>query len=525
VSALAISGTRPPLVLVVDDNEAIRYSFCRTLRRAGIEAIEAGTGEQALSAVGRRKPDLIILDLKLPDISGYEVGRRIKSDPVTQHTLVLHASATFVDPESRLRALENADGYLAQPVSSDELLATVRAMLRTRRADGEGLSSPAEADDVRQDLRAALEALREKNQVLEALVQASPLPIMAFDEERRVSAWNNAAEHVFGWSHNEILGRPLPIITPQRESEFDAWSQQLWRERRSFVGFETVAHKKQGGYINVAISAAPVTDIHGRANGLMMILEDISSRKRGEELLRRNEKLIEAGRMAAALAHEINNPLSSVVNLMYLLDQNGALDEHAREYLHLAQEELGRVVHISKQILGMHRESATLTRVSLAGLTDNVLELYAQTIRMRHISVHKCYRTDGEVMGYPGELRQVFSNLMTNALEVLDTSSGRLAIHISPALQWDGMDAQKAVRLTISDNGPGIPRHHRRNIFEPFFTTKGEKGTGLGLWVVKGILEKHRGTVRIRTRTQPGKSGTCFTILLPADGALRDGRV
>ena len=512
MSVLAISGERPPLVLVVDDNEAIRYSFCRTLRRAGIETLEAGTGEQALNAVGRRKPDLIVLDLKLPDMSGYEVGRRIKSDPASRHILVLHASASFVDAESRLRALESADGYLAQPVSSDELLATVRAMLRIRGGDGERLSSVADAGDVRQDLRAALHALREKNQVLEALVQASPLPIVAFDGERQVSAWNNAAEQVFGWTQGEILGRTLPIITPQCESKFDAWWQQLWRERRSFVGFETVAHNKVGGYIDVAISAALLTDVQGRACGLMMILEDISSRKRADELLRRNEKLIEAGRVAAALAHEINNPLSSVVNLIYLLAQSPAMDEHNRGYLRLAQEELGRVVHISKQILGMHRESATLIRVSLAELMDNVLELYAQTIRTRHITVHKHYRTRGEVMGYPGELRQVFNNLVTNALEVLAADGGHLGVHISPALQWDRAAVQPAVRVTISDNGPGIPREHHKSVFEPFFTTKGEKGTGLGLWVVKGIVEKHLGIVHVRTRTHPGKSGTCFTI-------------
>lgn len=522
MSVLSISAARPPLVLVVDDNDAIRYSFCRTLRRAGIETLEAGTGEQALSAAGERRPDLIVLDLKLPDMSGYEVARRIKNEPATRHTLVLHASASFVDTDSRLRALETADGYLAQPVSSDELLATVRAMLRIRGATVEGPSSPDEAGEVRQDLRAALAALREKNQVLEALVQASPLPIVAFDEERRVSAWNTAAEQMFGWAQSEILGRTLPIIAPDYESRFDEWWQQLWRECRSFVGFETIAQTKVGACINVTISAAPVTGVRGGASSLMMILEDVSRRKRSEELLRRNEKLIEAGRMAATLAHEINNPLSSLVNLMYLLAQSPAMDEHNRGYLRLAQEELGRVVHISKQILGMHRESATLIRISLAELMDNVLELYAQTIRTRHITVHKRYRTRGEVMGYPGEFRQVFSNLVTNALEVLAADGGQLGIHISPALQWDRTAAHPAVRVTISDNGPGIPRHYHKNIFEPFFTTKGEKGTGLGLWVVKGIVEKHLGLVHVRTRTHRGSSGTCFTILFRA-GTLPPG--
>jgi PAS domain S-box-containing protein len=516
--------SRPPLVLVVDDNEAIRYAFCRTLRRAGMEAVEAETGEQALRAVGQRRPDLVVLDLRLPDMSGYEVGRRIKNDPATRHTLVLHASASFVDTQSRLRALESADGYLAQPVSSAELLATVRAMLRMRGEEG-GAFAAEQAEDVRQDLRAALDVLRHKNQVLETLIQASPLPIVALDQERRVSAWNNAAEQVFGWTQGEVLGRALPIILPQRQGEFEAWCCQLRTSHRGYVGFESVARDQNGSEIDVSISAASVGDSQDGASGLMMILEDVSRRKRGEELLRRNEKLIEAGRMAAALAHEINNPLSSVVNLIYLLGQNEHLDEHAREQLRLAQEELGRVVHISKQMLGLHRESAAPTRVSLADLMDSVLDLFSQTIRRRGVTVSRRYRIPGEVMGYPGELRQVFSNLVANALEVLESGRGRLSIHISPALRWSSRGAQPAVRLTVADNGCGIPGEHRKQIFEPFFTTKGEKGTGLGLWVVKGIVQKHEGRMRMRTTTAAGGSGSCFSIVLATAAGESRGRV
>lgn len=509
---------RRPLVLVVDDNEAIRYSFSRILRGAGIETVEAGTGEQALQTVARQRPDLVLLDLKLPDISGYEVGRRIKGDPATKHTLVLHASASFVDSQSRLRALETADGYLAQPVSSDELLATVRAMLRIRAGDGELPAAPGEADHVRQDLRATLEALREKNQLLEALVYASPLPILALDQEGRVSAWNRAAEQTFGWSQGEVLGRALPIIPPRRQPEFETWCRQLLSNKASVVGFETMGRRKQGGEIDVSISAALVSDAQARGGGLMMILQDVSSRKRSEELLVRNEKLIEAGRMAATLAHEINNPLSSVVNLIYLLMQSPGLDEGSRNYLQLAKEELGRVVHISKQMLGMYRESATPVPVALPELMDNVLDLYSQTIRARQVSVHKCYRSRGEVRGFPGELRQMFSNLVGNAIEVLNDSRRQLSIHISPALAWTSRGGEPAVRVTVADTGTGIASQDRSRIFEPFFTTKGEKGTGLGLWVVKGIIQKHDGLVRVRSSTAIGRSGTCFTVLLPGAG-------
>jgi two-component system NtrC family sensor kinase len=503
-----------PLLLVVDDNEAIRYSFCRTLRTAGFQTREAGTGQDALRAITEYRPALVVLDLRLPDMSGYEVGRRIKQDPNTRHTLVLHASASFIDHESRVRALENADGYLAQPVSSEELLATVRAMLRMRGEDGNG-SPPARPGEFRQELRATLGALREKNQILEALVQASPLAIAALDEEGHVTVWNDAAERTFGWQRPEIVGRALPILPSYKQAEFDEWRRQLGAANRSFVGFETVCCRENGDEFEVSISAALLADGQGRVNGLMMILQDVSDRKRSEELLRRSEKLIEAGKMAAALAHEINNPLSSVVNLIYLLGENGSMDEAGRRYLDLANEELGRVVHISKQMLGMYRESATPVRVSLAGIMDDVLDLYAQNIQLSGVKVEKHYRTRGEVAGFPGELRQAFSNVLRNALEVLNEADKRIIIHISPAVCWNGSIANPAVRVTIADSGVGIADGDRGRIFEPFFTTKGERGTGLGLWVVRGIVEKHDGTVRMRSSTVAGRSGTCFSILLP----------
>jgi len=525
VSAASAPVPPTPLVLVVDDNEAIRYAFSRALRNAGLRTAEAGCGEEALALVTRQRPDLVVLDLRLPDMSGYDLGRRIKQDPATQHILVLHASASFVDTESRLRALENADGYLAQPVSSEELLATVKAMLRIRAQETASQTPAAPAATVQQELRATLAALQEKNRIVEALVQASPLAIVALDDNDNVSAWNPAAEYIFGWKAAEVLGRPLPIVPLNKRAEFNTWRAQLGNHKHSMVGWETVCHTKNGGDINASISAALLSDAQARVSGLMMILQDVSSRKRSDEMLRRNEKLIEAGRMAAALAHEINNPLSSVLNLTYLLLRNPSLDEASRNYVHLAKEELGRIVHISKQMLGMYRESAIPVPVALSDLMDNVLDLYAHTIEVRKVTVQKRYRTRGEITGFPGELRQMLSNLVGNAIEVLNEHQRRLVIHISPALTWSGGQSLPAVRVTIADTGSGISSQHRSRIFEPFFTTKGEKGTGLGLWVVNGIVQKHEGTVRVRTSTAAGRNGTCFTILLPGIEESRQGRI
>jgi signal transduction histidine kinase len=234
-----------------------------------------------------------------------------------------------------------------------------------------------------------------------------------------------------------------------------------------------------------------------------------------EEALRNSEKLAVAGRMAATVAHEINNPLEAVTNILYLLESSKSLDDKARKFVCAAQEEVKRISQITKLTLGFYRNwERKHAPVKVTELIDNLLVLYSRKIESLGITILKRYRSEGTVTGDPGELRQVFSNLIVNAMDALTHSGDCLRITVRDASDWkDGSRA--GVRTIISDNGPGIQMSDRMRIFEPFYTTKGEAGTGVGLWVSRGIIEKHGGSITFKSHVAPRRSGTVFSVFLP----------
>lgn len=229
------------------------------------------------------------------------------------------------------------------------------------------------------------------------------------------------------------------------------------------------------------------------------------------ELLRENQKLITLGRLAASIAHEINNPLESITNLLYLMEQQ-ATGETAK-YLKLAQRELARVVQISKQTLTFSRETSAPVKVQLSDLIEEVLALHARRIGEKGLRVMRQYETSSPVMVFPGEMRQVFSNLITNAIEATP-ARGRIVVRIRPSRRWSGHGA-RGLRLSVGDNGSGIPEEVRNRLGEPFFTTKGQSGTGLGLWVSQSILARYGGSLQLRSSTAADRHGTVFSLFLP----------
>lgn len=255
----------------------------------------------------------------------------------------------------------------------------------------------------------------------------------------------------------------------------------------------------------------------GKAVRVLGIGMDITQRKRTEEALRSTERLAATGRLAATIAHELNNPLAAVANLLYLIENGEGGDTASKNYANIALQELHRASNIVKQTLSFHRDSHTPVPLKISELIDGILALYLPKMTTSHVSVEKRYEIAGDIRGFPGELRQVFSNLITNALEAMGRD-GRLAIHIFPS---ENRRLHKSgIRVVLADTGPGIPVNARRSIFEPFFTTKGEKGTGLGLWVTQGIVQKHGGTIRVRSNTRTNYSGTVFSLFFPVDGAI-----
>ena len=267
---------------------------------------------------------------------------------------------------------------------------------------------------------------------------------------------------------------------------------------------------RKGDMFSLLISAGRVESDSGEPLGCVITLLDISERKAVEEVLRRSEKLAAAGRIAGTLAHEINNPLSAVTNLLFLL-QNSQLDPAHQQYVEMASSELARVSRIARNTLSFYREAASPVPVQLSEVLDSVLELYQPHINAKSLKISKRYGDDCEVHQYPGELRQVFSNLIINAIDALPID-GELTLAIRPKMNGNGK--LKGATVYIADRGAGIAKEHRERLFEPFFTTKGEKGTGLGLWITHGIVQKQGGYIRVRSSTTLGRSWTVFSVFV-----------
>ena len=249
---------------------------------------------------------------------------------------------------------------------------------------------------------------------------------------------------------------------------------------------------------------------------LAAFVADLTLQKKSEELLRRTEKLAVAGRLAASIAHEINNPLEAVTNLLFLLG-NTPLQDDARSYLEQAVHELDRVAQITVQTLRFHRRSSRAVETDLRDLVESVVPLFESRVRMLQATVEARFRPAPNALVHDGEVRQVIANLISNATDALG-EGGRLAIRLAPANH--PRNGQPGVVLTVADSGTGMPHETLARIFEPFFSTKGNTGTGLGLWVSLEIVEKHGGTLRVRSRTGSAgrSSGTVFRFFLPLTG-------
>ena len=221
--------------------------------------------------------------------------------------------------------------------------------------------------------------------------------------------------------------------------------------------------------------------------------------------------------LAAAVGHEINNPLESLLSLLYLIDQDSTLTEKGRRYLALAREEARRISQISHAAMDEFRDTAAPEGTNVPELLRSVLDFYKSRFESRGVSVSTRYCADEYLSGYPRELRRMFSNLLLNAADAMP-EGGRIHARISVAHEWRDRDPRRGLRLTVADSGSGIAAKYLPGILDhPFFTTKGSAGTGIGLALVKSIVQKHDGFLRVRSSTKPGRSGSVFTVFLPAD--------
>jgi signal transduction histidine kinase len=234
--------------------------------------------------------------------------------------------------------------------------------------------------------------------------------------------------------------------------------------------------------------------------------QDISERKKSEEILRQSEKMAAAGRVAATISHEINNPLAAITNLIYLAKSESSA-EQIREYLEMADRELKHVTNLSKTALGFYRTSNKIQVVDMGVVVESVTSIYRRAMDKKNLRLVLQLRPEIQVMGLEAELKQVVSNLVSNAMDACP-QRGSLCIRVRCVAGQ--------VQLSIADTGSGIPAADTHRIFEPFFTANKANGTGLGLWISQQIIERHKGRIRVYSSTREGKSFSVFSVLLPA---------
>jgi len=358
---------------------------------------------------------------------------------------------------------------------------------------------------------------RNPRSLLAAIVESCEEAILSKDLDGNITSWNQAATRMFGYTADEIVGKSIRLLIPEelREEEDDILSKIRSGEKIDHL--ETVRLTKYGRRLEIALSTSPIRDEDGNIIGSSKIMYDITERKKMQMSLIQSEKFAATGRMAATIAHEINNPLESVMNLIYLARVNATIDDNVKDYLLTAEKEIERVSHIARQTLGYYRDNGNIAKLYLHELVEDVLKIYQVKLRATSISV-KCHFDDARpVEANRGEMLQVFSNIIANSIDAMP-HGGVLDIHIAET----GIPERVGVRIVVRDKGTGIDPEDLPNVFEPFFTTKGDRGTGIGLWVAKQLVERRHGEIAMTSSTDPANSGTTTSIFIPF--ASRDAR-
>ncbi len=358
-------------------------------------------------------------------------------------------------------------------------------------------------------------ALRQSEEWFRVTLSSIGDGVIATNDQGLISFLNPVAERLTGTSLAHDRGRRIGdifhILSEHTNKPVENPVEKVLA-RGCAVGPEnrTVLRRPNGQFLPIEDSAAPITDDSSKLIGVVLVFRDASPERSFQEALRRTEKLAAAARLSATVAHEINNPLEAIGNLIYLARTNLDAPDMAAEQLQLAEQELARISHITQQTLGFFRESISPSSVYLPSLIKSVLKLYSNKLQMKQIKIEAAIEECPPITVFAGEIQQLVSNIISNAIDALPIN-GTLKIEAAPMKMANG----ESIRLKIEDNGSGIAPENLKRIFEPFFTTKKDVGTGLGLWVCKEIAERHGGSVYAHSVTDNGSKGAVFTVLLP----------
>jgi PAS domain S-box-containing protein len=493
-------------ILMIDDQPAKLLTYEVILADLGENLIKATSASEALNILLKTDIAVVLMDVSMPDLDGFELTDLIRQHPRFQETAIIFISGVHLTDADKIHGYRRgAVDYISVPVVPDVLRAKISIFVDLYRKTRtlEKLNNELE--------RRVIERAAELSARAELLDLASEA-IITRNRSGAITYWNVGAEILYGWSREEALGRDIhDLLCTTFPVSREAVEASL-AERGSWEG-----NLRQRTKDETEIIVACRKTLSNEGDAVLEVNRDVTAQLRAEEALRETEKLAAMGRVAGIIAHEINNPLAAITNLFYLLRHNPSLDDDGKRIADLAEEELKRVSHITRQTLTFYREAKAPMAVSVIELLDDVIGVQEGMLQNARIYVEKKYVSACAVHGFPGELRQIFLNLIANAIEAMP-HGGRLRLTVREGFDW--VTHRSGVTVLITDTGVGIRREDARKLFEPFFSTKSIKGTGLGLWISRGILQKYDGRISFRSYCPDGESMTSFRVFFPGSGVF-----
>jgi PAS domain S-box-containing protein len=498
-------------ILMIDDQPAKLLTYEAILGELGENLIKATSASDALNILLRTDVAVVLMDVSMPDLDGFELAELIRQHPRFQEIAIIFISGVHLTDADKIHGYRRgAVDYISVPVVPEVLRAKVSIFVDLYRKTRalEKLNN-----ELEQRALERAEELRARAKLLDLASEA----IITRDLQGAITYWNVGAESLYGWSREEALGKDIHTLLCTTFPVSREAVQSSLRHRRLWEG--TLRQRTKDG-AEIIVACRKILNNEGDA--VLEVIRDATDQFRAEEALRETEKLAAMGRVAGIIAHEINNPLAAITNLFYLLRNNPSLDEEGQRIADLAEEELKRVSHITRQTLTFYREAKTPMPVSVIELLDDVIGVQEGLLQSAHICVERRYHSSSAVHGYPGELRQIFLNLISNAIEAMPTG-GKLRLTVREGFDW--ITHRYGINVLITDTGVGIKRQDARKLFEPFFSTKSIKGTGLGLWISKGILQKYEGRISFRSYCPGNEPVTTFRVFFPSSDVFNAGYV
>jgi PAS domain S-box-containing protein len=468
-----------PTILNVDDNEGGRYAVSRVLELNDFNVKEAATGEEALRLARLEQPDLVLLDVNLPDVNGYEVCRRLKAEPATSRIPVLHITASYLTPSDMARGLESgAESYLVEPVEPEVLIATINSVLRARRAT---------------------EAARAMAREWQATFDAIGDGVAVVDADGRIRRANESLARLAGAAVSELIGMRAEELWQRLSLKQQPYAKALANRRRETVEFDSGPRRLQ-------VTVDPMFDEAGAPAGAVNIVSDITEKARLEEQFRESQKFETIGTLAAGVAHDFNNLLTSIMGNASLVASDLPPESGHHEKLADVLRSSQRAADLTKQLLAYSGKGRHfMQKLDLSTVVRRMQGLIESTASKKMTLAIELAEGLPKIDADATQVQQLILNLVSNAAEAIGEERGRIEVRT-------GSETCDAVYVEVRDTGCGMDAETRSKIFDPFFTTK-FTGRGLGLAAVAGIARGHRAEIRV---TSGVGDGSVFRVMFPA---------